>query len=147
MRLPRLYFPLMLLAICGCGNNEHTLQRRVVYPASGSITAAGRPLPNASVVLHPVTSPDSDTPFFLPRGTTDEEGKFAISTYEKGDGAPPGTYEVTFSWQGPRREELSEDEQDDLPELLPRQWTRQEQSGVTVVVTEGTNEFEPFQLR
>jgi hypothetical protein len=137
---------LLSFTLYGCSANEDTLQRRVVYPVSGSVTAAGQPLPDASVVLHPVDQPNTDIPFFLPRAITDKDGRFTITTYERGDGAPPGTYWVAFSWQG-TLEGLSEDEQDALPERLPPQWTKPGRSGITVVVADRNNELAPFELR
>lgn len=136
---------LLSFTLYGCSTNEDSLQRRVVYPVSGAIRAAGQPLPNASVVLHPVDHSDKDIPFFLPRGITNKDGRFIISTYEQGDGAPPGTYRVAFSWQGVV-EGLSEDQQDALPELLPPQWTNPARSGITVVVADHNNELDPFEL-
>ena len=145
MRLLRINALLLLLVVSGCGATEDGLQRRTVYPASGTITHAGQPLGEVSVVLHPVNKPDDGKPHFLPRGTSDEHGKFTISTYAQADGAAPGTYQAVFSYQG-SLQGLDEDEQDALPELLPRNWTRPELSSVTLVVTEDQNDFETIEL-
>ena len=31
--------------------------------------------------------------------TTDADGRFSISMYQKGDGLPEGTYRLTFKWE------------------------------------------------
>jgi hypothetical protein len=33
-----------------------------------------------------------------PSATTDDNGEFQLSTYEQGDGAPVGEYELTLRW-------------------------------------------------
>lgn len=129
-----------LALICftaGCGN-EMLPDQRVVFPAGGSILFRGKPIPDATVCLHPVTTPADGKPVYVSRGTVNEDGFFSVSTYARGDGAPPGEYRVSVSWQGPLKG-LSEDEQDRLKERLPRKYTSPESSGITVVIAEDTN--------
>jgi hypothetical protein len=98
------------------------------------------------VSLTPVTSPNDEKPFYVPRGTVDENGMFKISTYQSGDGAPPGEYKVSFTWVG-SLEGVSEDEEDKLPEKLPRKYTNPETSGITVTVKERDNLLSPIELK
>ena len=37
----------------------------------------------------------------MPQGTTDEDGTFRLDTYEIGDGAPEGNYNVFINWPTP----------------------------------------------
>src|SRR2546423_1070374 len=89
-----------LLAVClgsaGCGDAG----RLPVHPAAGQVLLAGKPVPQALVVLHPEgdASPDA----VRPQATADADGAFRLSTYETGDGAPAGTYRVTVArWRSP----------------------------------------------
>lgn len=132
---------LMVLALCsvvvGCGS-EISPEQRAVYPAVGAISFRGKPIPDATVRLHPVAPPSDGKPVFISRGKVDENGVFSVSTYAHQDGAPAGEYRVSVSWQGPLKG-LSEDEEDRLKERLPRKYTSPESSGLTVVVSEDTN--------
>ena len=38
-----------------------------------------------------------------PRSTSGSDGTFQITTYEPGDGAPPGEYAVGITWRGPHK--------------------------------------------
>ena len=138
----QLLLSLVLLGFTGCSRAPDPM-KRPVFPATGVVTYRGQPLIDAVVRLHPVGQPDDDLPVWIPRGRVGTDGTFAVSTYRTGDGAPAGEYRVSFSWQGPLRN-LSEQAQDQLPELMPRQLTSPHQSGITVVVAEGTNEFPAF---
>jgi hypothetical protein len=40
---------------------------------------------------------DGEAPTYT-SARTDQDGKFSVSTYEAGDGAPEGQYAVTFVW-------------------------------------------------
>jgi len=53
----------------------------------------GKGLANATVIFHTQNPAEG---FIKPRATTDADGGFAMTTYESGDGAPVGDYEVTI---------------------------------------------------
>ncbi|MEZ6137842.1 MAG: hypothetical protein R3C53_23385 [Pirellulaceae bacterium] len=59
--------------------------------------ADGKPAEGVSVTFHPVGGMDTDQPS-VTQAMSDKEGKFAATTYELADGAPPGDYNVTFTW-------------------------------------------------
>jgi hypothetical protein len=65
--------------------------RAPTVPAGGVLTLRGQPVAGASVVFHHAEGAASAL------GTTDAEGRFALSTYQKGDGAPVGTYRMTVA--------------------------------------------------
>jgi len=73
-----------MLAVVGCGTKGPT-----PVPVSGTVTLDGQPMAKAAVMFVPQSSG-------LPaHGLTDEEGRFAIGTLKKGDGALEGKYQVT----------------------------------------------------
>ncbi len=55
----------------------------------------GAPANYLQVTLNPVGA--AATPLTT-SAFTDEEGKFSIGTFEGGDGAPVGKYNLTFKW-------------------------------------------------
>src|SRR5262245_23096784 len=66
-------------SMCGCGPS--------VSAVSGVVTLDGNPLPNARVILTPVGG--SGRPA---HATTDEAGKFTVTSIKPGDGAYRGEY-------------------------------------------------------
>jgi len=58
---------------------------------SGTITLDGTPLPGATIRLIPRAGGRAAV------GVTDDSGKYVLTTFQKGDGAAPGTYAVTIS--------------------------------------------------
>ena len=80
----KLYLLCLSLAVCGCGSGSGTV------PVSGVVKLDGQPLKNASVSFVPEGDGKQAT------GTTDEAGKFALSTVNPRDGAIPGKYKVVI---------------------------------------------------
>jgi len=130
--------------LSGCGQASDP-NAREVFPTQGVVTFRGVPIPDASIRLHPLMPPDDGKPVFIPRGQADESGRFVLSTYRQGDGAPPGDYRVSFSWLGPL-DGVSEDVEDRLRERLPPRYIAAETSGVMVTVTDGENVLEDITL-
>ncbi|MCH9655603.1 MAG: DUF4198 domain-containing protein [Planctomycetes bacterium] len=135
----------LMLFLLGCSGPNEPKQREV-FPVKGVVTYKGKPMPDASVVLHPVNKKDDGLPTYLPRGHVDEDGKFSVSTYQKGDGAPAGTYKVSFSWQGPLKG-VSEEEEDKLREKIPRKYRNPNTSGFIVTILETENSAMEFVLK
>ena len=144
IRIELLTLAALLLAV-GCGADPDPNQR-VVFPVKGTVMFRGEPIPDATVRLHPVKKSNDGKPLYIPRGFVDESGTFQVSTYSQGDGAPAGDYIVSVSWQGPLSG-LSEDEQDRLKELLPREYTSPRSSGLNVTIQEGDNELPPITIQ
>lgn len=87
----------MLAAACvaafaGCGSD-----RLPTVPARGRVLFKGAPAPYVAMVFKPVTPPPGGEQLAF-SASTDEEGKFEIQTYDAGDGAPAGTYQVGLTW-------------------------------------------------
>jgi len=80
----------------GCGSRSET-GRLAVHPATGIVTVAGQPTWGVSVILHPKGG-EASKEEVTPTGTTDEDGKFTLSTYDQDDGAPVGDYSVSLRW-------------------------------------------------
>jgi hypothetical protein len=78
-----------------CGRTD---DRKPVYPVHGHVFDGNdRPAVGALVVFHPAEAGESSP--VKPLAYVDEQGEFALTTYEKGDGAPEGDYVVTIEWR------------------------------------------------
>jgi hypothetical protein len=61
-------------------------------PAGGVVNYKGAPIGKINVMLMPSSGG------LIAEGTTDDSGKFKLSTKEPGDGAMVGTYTVAFKY-------------------------------------------------
>ena len=109
------------------------------FPVTGKVlTAEGGPVGHALIVLHPQSS---NTTAPKPRGTTNSDGSFELSTFNTGDGAPEGRYQVSIErWL---RKDPNESPVNHLPPNLASPAT----SGIEVEVKAGPNALDPFKLR
>lgn len=138
----------LLALLVGCNKEEGAPVP--VFAARGKVLFLGKPIQGARVLLHPVDSAASP---IRPRGVTGEDGTFILTSFFADDGAPAGDYKVTISWKYFEKAELEkavgikESEDGDLaPEHLPKRYQNPQTSGIEVTVSEGNNEFPPFQL-
>lgn len=79
----------------GCGKEDKS--RLEVYKVTGELYVDGQPAKHAVLTFHP-TEIDPQHPM-RPYALTNEEGRFAPSTYETGDGLPNGEYTITVEWR------------------------------------------------
>jgi hypothetical protein len=86
-----LLFLLGAAALAGCGKG---LSVPSTTPVSGAVKYKGKPLQGIRVTLHP--QGEAAKAAFIPSGQTGPDGKFILSTGKPGNGAPLGTYVVTF---------------------------------------------------
>jgi len=70
--------------------------RLAAYPAKGKVLIDDKPAKDVFVYFIPTGTSAGGA--YSPSGQTDEEGRFVLSTYEPGDGAPVGEYTVTVEW-------------------------------------------------
>lgn len=129
------------LSLAACGSD----QRLPVYPARGTISLNGSPLPNATVIFHaefPLEGPDGK-PAPVPGGYSNAEGLFTVSTYGAADGLPEGEYRVTVSCE----DRTAQPVQDSYPELLPAVYQDPVRSGLTASISGGQNELPKFELK
>ena len=76
--------------------------RKPVFPVHGQVLDASRkPAVGALVIFHPVNADPKDP--LKPLGKVDESGRFALTTYVAGDGAPAGDYTITLTWPTPKK--------------------------------------------
>ncbi len=130
-------------AVVGCGKG-----RPKTVPVTGTVTFDGKPVEGASVAFYPAEGGRPAT------GTTDAQGKFTLTTFESGDGALPGSYNVTVMKVSGG--EATADEDSDTEEtlmgdmgsegesLLPPKYANVKSSGLTVEVKAG---MEPVTLQ
>jgi hypothetical protein len=116
---------------CGCGPARDP-NLPPTAPASGQVMYKGKPIDHGAVTLHPVGEGNPAV------GAIDENGKFTLSTYARGDGAVLGQHKVTVDIPPPldgiaAGEVLS----------VPRAYTKAETSPLSVEITaDGKNYLE-----
>jgi hypothetical protein len=116
-------------------------ERVPVAKAKGAITYRGRAIPGAFLVLH-AKAPLPDVP--APTAHVKDDGTFVISTYDGGDGAPPGQYVVTVQWQQLQK---VAGEFAPGPNLLPARYAQPGTSDLVVQIAEGQNDLPALVLR
>jgi hypothetical protein len=91
-----LAIPALLSVSCvGCGGNSNPTTYKVI----GVVTVDGKPIDGATVSFTDVANgPHAAV------SKTDSEGKYALTTFEAGDGAVPGTYKVSVTKYGKEEE-------------------------------------------
>jgi hypothetical protein len=121
-------------------------RRKPTFPVRGQVLYEGNPTPEALVIFHPLNDPDPRA--MRPLGRVGADGRFTLTTYRAGDGAPAGDYAVTVSWQKEvdRQGLPVEERKNDEPNLLPDRYGKPGTSGLRVHVEAGANEFPPFRL-
>jgi hypothetical protein len=127
-------------ALTGC-DVKHP-DRLPVFPVEGQVQVNGQPLANAFVVLHPKGA--SDPRLLAARGQTDQNGKFQVTTYEAGDGAPVGEYAVTVEYHPLLNQGGS---YEPGPNVLPRRLASPSTTDVIVRVAASPNTLPPIDVR
>src|SRR5437773_1893607 len=84
---------MLLMALSGPACNRPN-PGRPVFPVRGQVLLDGKPLAGVVIVFHPTTEWGFDEG--RPRAETGADGRFTVSTYGTGDGAPAGDYKVTI---------------------------------------------------
>lgn len=129
-----------LLAAVGCSRPPEPVK---VYPVRGQVVYNGKPAAGVRVVLFPTGATyDGEIPA-NPHGETGPDGRFTLTTYADGDGAPEGGYRVVLQWppdvtDGDGEEEGEEDR------LLG--WYSVVNTQLTADIKPGENELPPFKL-
>jgi hypothetical protein len=78
------------IVLTGCWNSS----KPPTYPVTGTVTSQGKPLAGAVITFVP-----TDQEGEAASAISDSEGKYALTTWEAGDGARPGEYRVKVSKQ------------------------------------------------
>ena len=78
------------IVLGGCSNSS----RPPTYPVTGTVTSQGKPVAGAAVTFVPAGEEGEAA-----SAITDSQGKYALTTWQAGDGARPGEYRVKVSKQ------------------------------------------------
>ncbi len=130
-----------ILATAGCGDKGLG-----ICLVNGSVNVDGRAAAGVMVIFCPVGgSPEVQK--LRPFGITEIDGKFQLTSDQKGDGAPAGQYKVLMQWPaqsaGPSRDggvQMG-------PDRLQGRYMNLEKCQFTVEVKTGTNDVPPFELK
>jgi hypothetical protein len=138
----RWIFAATALVLLPAGCSKTSPDRAAVVPVEGAITFEGKPLPGALIVLHPKGQAQTSIP--TPRAQVEKDGSFRFSTYEAGDGAPPGDYVATISWYklvGQAGDVKAG------PNVLPAKYSNPKTSKWEIRVADAATRLPPVQLR
>ncbi len=128
----------MVLGGCGKGISVPS-----TVPVSGVVKYKGKPLQGIRVTLHSQTGAAKSE--FIPSGQTGPDGKFTLSTGAPGNGAPPGSYVVTFEKPeigSPTSTGSIETEID----AFRGKYSDPAKSKWTITIEQGENSLQPFEL-
>ncbi len=134
---------IFLASSCGRSKIPEIQGKLPVFPAKGTLLLDGKPLVHANLVFHPTTPFPKEASQFLPRGRTNEDGAFALTTYGDNDGAPAGKYRVTVSYRGTHQNGRTNEE----PELLPRNYRNPRGSVLKAEIQEGDNDLAALEIK
>jgi hypothetical protein len=135
-----LLFSLAAVALGGCGESVAVPS---TVPVSGVVKYKGKPVQGIRVTLHPQS--EAAKPKFIPTGQTGPDGKFTLSTGAPCNGAPPGSYLVTFEKPeigSPAKTGYVETEID----AFGGKYSDPAQSKWTIIIKAGENSLQPFEL-
>ena len=119
------------LSLVGCDGAARPV------PVTGVVIYGGMPVAGAQVMFTPTNGRPAE-------GTTDEQGKFKLTTTEPGDGALPGSHQVTIVKMARREGTDPNDPYAVMDNVLPAKYAKPG-SVLVEVKSKGSNEF-PFSL-
>lgn len=120
----------LLALLVGCDNPNHP----TTYPVTGTVTYKGAPVEGAEVIFQADGAP-------LARGNTDAAGKFALRTFEPGDGAVSGNHRVSVVKMGLAKGAKADDPYALKVNILPAKYGKIDSSPIRKDVGTGTNEI------
>jgi len=89
---------LSLLILCIAGCNRDSNYKMKTAPVTGILTCKGTPVSGVQVIFSPhAKEGSSSNSGKAAMGSTDENGRFTLSTYQLNDGAVIGTHTVSFA--------------------------------------------------
>lgn len=131
---------LVMLVLAGCGKG---ISVPSTAPVSGVVKYKGKPLQGIRVTLH--SQDESAKSEFIPSGQTGPDGKFVLSTGAPGNGAPPGTYVVTFEKPEIGSAASTGSIETEI-DAFGGKYSDRAQSKWTVTIEQGENSLPPFEL-
>jgi hypothetical protein len=126
----------------GCSEPD----RVSVYPVRGKVLYQGRPAAGAQIVFHATASVASPT-VPIPRATVQVDGTFELTTYQSGDGAPEGRYDVSIVWRGTVDSSGDPESGPDQVDRLGGRYADPDTSGLSAEVRPEETQLEPFELK
>jgi len=133
---------LALLALfSGCGSDQAP-----VYPTQGKLLVRGQPAANAFVQFYPQSGLAKDQRL-APRARVAADGRFHLMTFQPGDGAPAGTYQVTVEWPGTSVSGSQDPESSAGPDRLQGRYQDPARSGLTAEVPAQAHDLGVWDLK
>ncbi len=147
----------LLASVLAFGCGQQGADRPKTVPVTGTVTHGGAPVEGATVAFQSASGARGAV------GVTDAGGKYTLTTFESGDGAVPGEYQVKiFKYKVeevseavgdvdsddyvPPAEGEGEEETAEAENLLPAKYADPTTSGLTATVTEGGDNTFDFPL-
>jgi len=144
----------LILIVGGCGPKS---TRPPTHKVSGVVTLGGRPLEAAVVTFRPTANQQPAN------GITNAEGRYALTTFSRGDGAMAGAFQVTVVKYGRPDQNskagssgsASDGEENYVPvmgptpepkNILPRKYADASSSGISAEVQAGQENTFDFVL-
>ncbi len=127
------------LGLCLCLMSCSKYGDHPPYPVSGQILVNDQPANGAMVVFHHEGNWGEKS--IVPRAWTDANGRFELSTYGQGDGAPAGDYKVAVFWPAYRRGKNVG------PDKLGGKFAKSASSGLAAHINDGPTELPPFKIQ
>ena len=127
---------ILLLMLPGCSKDNIVIQ---THKISGRILYDGKAAEGVSVYFGPIAAPRVPDIPANPYGVTDKQGRFTISTYGEGDGAPQGEYQIMMIWVDKNSKEESS------PDKFYG-WFDAVNSKIMVQIKDGVNEIPDIQV-
>ena len=81
--------------LVGCSSQPARLP---TYPVHGEVNCAGKPAVGLAVILRRADGKTVPEMPLNPHAVTGADGQFAMTTYDKDDGAPEGEYVLLLHW-------------------------------------------------
>ncbi len=128
----------MMLGGCGGGISVPS-----TVPVSGVVKYKGKPLQGIRVTLHFQT--ETTKPTFIPSGQTGPDGRFTLSTGAPGNGAPPGSYLVTFEKPEIGSAASTSSVETEI-DAFGGKYSDPSKSKWTITIGQGENSLPPFEL-
>ncbi len=132
----------LVLSLCGCGGDG----KPAAVPATGKVMFnKTMPPVGALVVFHPKSPALAKAMSGTPMAKVKDDGTFALTSYEQGDGAPPGEYGVTIDWRPEPKNKpkltLTDEGGGSKPALKPKYGDPNKPAFTVTVTAAGPNEF------
>ena len=97
------------------------------------------------VIFCPTDQADPKLQRERPFGTTGDDGKFSLTTFDKDDGAPKAEYKVLVQWSAGPKVGADRDRDGGSPDRLKGRYMNLEKSTLTAKV-DGETQLPPFEL-